>query len=729
MRKRMKWIGVYLVLAVLLFPADRVWAAGTEGICSVGITVGYGQTEARSMLQMINDFRTGPEAWEYDRSGNKVYHTGLGELEYDYGLEKAAMQRAAEIAVYFDHTRPNGEICFTLGMDGENIAAGQTTAAGVFKSWQETDEPYAGQGHRRNMLGSNYTAIGIGHVYFNRTHYWVQEFGVGRSAEGATEPNDLSTSVGIEVLESNIVEQSAVDVGEHRIVYGQMEGLPVLSPKMRLTQTLPQRLFPIEGDHTWAVEDETFAAIEGEQIIGKKVGTTALLVNGMDNERLPLIIEPCPIQEAEIQLSVSSCDYDGREQTPKVQAVTLNGRGLDEDDYTVSYEDNIGPGTAKVVITGKGNYQGTAEKEFAIICRHQFDDGQIVCEATCTEAGEKLYTCMICGETKTEPIEAAGHTEAADQAVPPTCTGEGKTEGSHCSVCGEILVAQEPIPAVGHVYGDTPFFDWDGTAACRCITTCTVCGDEQAQDCYIVADIVPATCTENGKGTYTATSTLHGDVYTETKTVVIEKTGHTYERIITKATLNKDGRIIESCSRCAHVKSQTVICRPGGVKLSSQGYIYDGKEKRPSVTVTDRTGKRIGSQSYKVSYAKGCKNVGTYRVTVNFRGEYTGQMSQTFTIRPKGTSLTKVQSVKGRKMKVKWKRNAAVSGYQIQYAAKTSFKGAGEIQVKNNKKLEQTISKLAKGKRYYVRIRTYKTVSGGKIYSDWSGKKSIIIRK
>lgn len=83
---------------------------------------------------------------------------------------------------------------------------------------------------------------------------------------------------------------------------------------------------------------------------------------------------------------------------------------------------------------------------------HVWDDGIVTKEPTCTEKGEKTFACSVdgCEATKTEEVAPLGHTEAIDEAVAATCTTAGKTEGKHCSVCNEVLEAQEEIAPLGH---------------------------------------------------------------------------------------------------------------------------------------------------------------------------------------------------------------------------------------------------------------------------------------
>ena len=199
------------------YEEDEIYVMAYEpdkSVPSYNITVTYGQSEARSMRDMINKFRTGSDAWYWASDDtSKVTCSGLSELTYDYNLEKIAMLRAAEIAVSFSHTRPDGTDCFSavgeIGYSwnalGENIAYGWgsfNTAAEVMEAWKETNESYSGQGHRRNMLSGNFNRVAVGFAKYNGRNYWVQEFSYSTSPVSETTAVNGVKNVGVKVADS-----------------------------------------------------------------------------------------------------------------------------------------------------------------------------------------------------------------------------------------------------------------------------------------------------------------------------------------------------------------------------------------------------------------------------------------------------------------------------------------------------------------------------------------------
>lgn len=101
----------------------------------------------------------------------------------------------------------------------------------------------------------------------------------------------------------------------------------------------------------------------------------------------------------------------------------------------------------------------------------------------------------------------------------------------------------------------------------------------------------------------------------------------------------------------------------------------------------------------------------------------------TVTVVPKGTPITKLQSQRRHWLNIQWRADKTVSGYQVQYSTSSGFKNAKSFSVTKNGIRSYTRKDLTGGKRYYVRVRTYKIVSGKKYYSNWSGTKSTIVRK
>ena len=243
-------------------------------------------------------------------------------------------------------------------------------------------------------------------------------------------------------------------------------------------------------------------------------------------------------------------------------------------------------------------------------------------------------------------------------------------------------------------------------------------------DCsFSVSNVVKPSCNSVG---YTLMKCDNCNL--EYKSNLVSKLTHNYKLTsVTKATTSKNGSLNYTCALCKETKKTTVYY-PKTVTLSKTSYTYDGKSKKPAVTVKDSKGNKIAGSNYTVSYSKN-KNVGTASVKVTFKGNYSGSVTKSFTILPKNTNISKLSSQK-KGFKVSWKKiTAQTTGYQIRYSAKSSMANSKSVTINKNSTASKSISKLSPKKKYYVQIRTYKTVNGKKYYSSWSKAKSVTTKK
>ena len=252
---------------------------------------------------------------------------------------------------------------------------------------------------------------------------------------------------------------------------------------------------------------------------------------------------------------------------------------------------------------------------------------------------------------------------------------------------------------------------------------------------YEAGDSVLPTCTTAGYTPYFCT--ICAD---EVRRDIVPALGHNYKeksRALTKATTSKDGKRVYTyrCAVCGKQYTKTVAYyKASNIKLSKTAYTYNGKVQKPSVTMKNSKGKTLkNGTDYTVSYPKGMKNVGKYTVKVTLKGNYSGSKSMTYNINPKGTGVSKVTAAK-KGFKVTWKKQTTqTTGYQVQYSTSSKFKKAKTVTISKNKTTSKSVSKLSAKKKYYVRVRTYKTVKVNgknvKLYSGWSKAKSVTTKK
>ena len=377
--------------------------------------------------------------------------------------------------------------------------------------------------------------------------------------------------------------------------------------------------------------------------------------------------------------------------------------------------------------------------------------------------------CDTCGYYKTVPHT---HNLTLVAAKAATCTTAGNSAYYTCDGCdkwfadatGSVEITDKTsvkIPAPGHTAGTEWKSDdtnhWHECSRCHdkkdeaahdygSDNVCDTCGYYKTvphtHNLTLVA-AKAATCTEGGKEAYYKCEGC-GKFYEDvlgTKEITdlaswgnIAKIAHTTKQTVTKATPTANGKIVNYCSVCKKTLSTTVIPKASSIKLKATSLTYNGKVRTPKVIVKDRTGKTlVKNTDYTVSYAKGRKYVGKYAVKITFKGKYSGTKTLYFTIKPKATSISSLKAG-SKKFTVKWKKQATqTTGYQVQYSASSKFSKAKTVTVGKNTTVSKKISKLSGKKKYYVRVRTYKTVKiNGKsirIYSGWSKAKTVTTKK
>lgn len=206
-----KLLSIFLSISMLF---GIFSCASIDAYAATNVTVKFEQSSARTVLDKINSFRASGDAWYWNADNKTKTYVNAAMLQYDYTLEKIAMQRACELVYKYEHLRPNGTSVFTAYSDygytsqgkAENIAQimyqggnKSDNAADVHNAWREDNENYDGQGHRRAMLDPRYTAVGIAHIYYfdgtNYIHFWAEEFGTTVSNTNYTAPNDSQAVV------------------------------------------------------------------------------------------------------------------------------------------------------------------------------------------------------------------------------------------------------------------------------------------------------------------------------------------------------------------------------------------------------------------------------------------------------------------------------------------------------------------------------------------------------
>ena len=434
----------------------------------------------------------------------------------------------------------------------------------------------------------------------------------------------------------------------------------------------------------------------------------------------------------------------------------------DDTDYTVEFSDrsmvsvnklenyandirritfkNGGSLTVKIYPT----YNPSVAKTYKFTCgctSHTYGSAVITKQPTCTSEGTKTKTCTQCGATVTETIAKLSHSYTTT-VVAPTCTADGYTLHK-CSVCGTSY-KDNTTKATGHSCGNSvvtkqPTCTSEGTA----IKTCTKCNATvteklPAKGHTAVTDKgYPATCTTAGKTDGSHCSVCNTVIKAQT---VINATGHKSSGwIVDKAaSIGVKGSKHKECTVCKKVLETAEIpalsrisISKASVTLSTSTYAYDGKAKKPGVTVKLNGKSLKNGTDYSVTYSNNTK-VGTAKVTIKGKGNYSGSVSKTYSIK----NNFKKATVSGISNKSYTGKNITQS-ITVKYNGKTLKNGTDyTVSYSNNKNIGTATVKIAgKGSYTGTITKTFKinpakqeiqklTAKSKAFFVDWAQKGS-----
>ena len=343
---------------------------------------------------------------------------------------------------------------------------------------------------------------------------------------------------------------------------------------------------------TWSSNNKSVADVdENGKVTLKSYGEAEITVTTEDKEMsysCKVTVKSISVTSVDISLKNATVYIDNTlELTATVYPENATNKAVtwSSSKNSVATVDNgvvtgISEGTAVIIVkTVDGSKTATCTVTVSK-ADHEWDDGVVTKEPTCTENGIRTYSCKTCDETKTEEIPATGHSTVIDEAVAATCTEDGLTEGSHCSVCNTVIVPQQVIPAEHH------FGEWqqDEEDINKLYRVCDACGEKEYSDHRWDEGTVTleASCTSDGIMTYIC------EDCGETKTETIKATGHTIMvDSAVQATCTTDGWTEGChCSVCNEIiKAQE--------KITSLGHDWDSGK-----VTKEATAKETGIRTY-----------------------------------------------------------------------------------------------------------------------------------
>lgn len=438
------------------------------------------------------------------------------------------------------------------------------------------------------------------------------------------------------------------------------------------------------------VLDKDYVVKSYENNINK--GTATVTIEGIGNYKgtasHQFTIESAKIDTFTVEVNPDEYVYDGTQKRPVVVVKDTDGNKLQEGvDYTVSYENNVEIGTATAIVTGIGNYKGTASRDY-IISAIDINTATVKLSYTTTTYSGSLKTPGVTVTT------AEGKVLVKDK--------DYKVAYENNKNAGTAAVV---ITGMGYYQGSkTEKFNIKKADLGKCTVSLNI-----TEIGYTGAEIRPEVTVKTAKGTKLRNGTNYeviyeGNVNPGTATVTVRGVNN-YAGSKTLTFKILPSYDLEKCS----------------AKLKFTVATYNGNAKRPSVTVTTAKGEVLKKGTdYTVEYKNNTK-VGTATVLITGIGKYSGTITKTFTIRPEKVTNVSVSATTKTSIKVQFDRVSSADKYYVYVDGKY----VGCTVTKNY----YTIKNLKANTTYKITIKAVKEVNGVKYYSQASAQKTVVTKK
>lgn len=435
------------------------------------------------------------------------------------------------------------------------------------------------------------------------------------------------------------------------------------------------------------------------------------------------------LADCTIKLEGTSFVYNGNEIVPKV-TVCYGTKILQENEaYEVEYINNINPGTATVRITaidGSG-WEGFVSTTFEI---KKMPDGLTVeIEPNAFANCENLFNVNIGAKVKKIGDHAFANCKNLKNIYFFGNMPE-MAERSFENVSGTAYYPYNDsswtLDKLENYGGDIIWMPWNPETNEVQKRNLLMCSIEVRQDSciYTGRPNIPTVMVKDAsyilREEKDYTITCYNNINAGAAKIVIQGAGAYSGKYETEYTIQKAQNVITAKEITKNASTKKQSANIGASAYESANLMYTSNNKSVKVS---RQGKITISRKF----------VGSAVITIKAGGTQNYNETSkkiTVTVKPLGTKISKASNTLKRKVTVKWKKKTSISGYAIQYSTDKKFKaGVKTVNVNGAKKSQKVLSKLKKGKKYYIRIATYKKVGKVKYYSSWSSVKSVKVKK